>query len=112
MKTALTATKLAIGAIIVPYVLALNPAMLFIATTVWEVNLICITSCVGIFAVAAALEGWLLDHMPWYQRLIIAAGGLMLIDPGIVTDFFGLALVAVIVLLQVLTKRKAKKICS
>ena len=112
MKTALTATKLAIGAFIVPYVFALNPAMLFIDTNVWEVILICITSCVGIFAVAAALEGWLLDHMPWYQRLIIAAGGLMLIDPGIVTDFFGLALVAVIVLLQVLTKRKAKKICS
>ena len=112
MKTALTATKLAIGAFIVPYVFALNPAMLFIDTNVWEVILICITSCVGIFAVAAALEGWLLDHMPWYQRLIIAAGGLMLIDPGIATDFFGLALVAVIVLLQVLTKRKAKKICS
>ena len=112
MKTALTATKLAIGAFIVPYVFALNPAMLFIDTNAWEVILICITSCVGIFAVAAALEGWLLDHMPWYQRIIIAAGGLMLIDPGIATDFVGLALVAVIVLLQVLTKRKAKKICS
>lgn len=43
MKTAFTATKLAIGAFIVPYVFALNPAMLFIDTTAGEVILICIT---------------------------------------------------------------------
>ena len=65
MKTALTATKLAIAAFIVPYVFALNPAMLFIDTTVWEVALICITSLVGIFGVSAALEGHLFCHMPW-----------------------------------------------
>ena len=56
MKTAFTATKLAIGAFIVPYVFALNPAMLFIDTNAWEVVLICITSFVGIFAVSAALD--------------------------------------------------------
>ena len=51
MKTAFTATKLAIGAFIVPYVFALNPAMLFIDTNAWEVVLICITSFVGMFGV-------------------------------------------------------------
>ena len=55
MKTAFTATKLAIGAFIVPYVFALNPAMLFINTTFGEVVLICVTSIIGIFGVSAAL---------------------------------------------------------
>ena len=108
MKTAITSTKLAIGAFIVPYVFALNPAMLFINTTVPEVILICITSFVGIFAVSAALEGYFLHHMAWYERILSVAGGLLLIYPGIVTDVIGLALVGVTILLHVLNKKKTQ----
>jgi len=107
MKTAITATKLAIGAFIVPYVFALNPAMLFIDTTVWEVVLICITSFVGIFAVSAAMEGYFLCHMPWYQKIISAVGGLLLIYPGLVTDTIGLCLVAAVIVLQLYSRKKA-----
>jgi len=107
MKTALTATKLAIAAFIVPYVFALDPSLLFIETTAWEVILICITSFVGIMGISAGLEGFLLTHLKWYQRLIVAAGGLMLIIPGLVTDAVGLSLVAVVLLIQLLEKKKA-----
>ena len=106
MKTAFTSTKLAIGAFIVPYVFALNPAMLFIETTVWEVILICITSCVGIFAVSASLEGYMFKNMKWYERIVCAIGGLLLIYPGIVTDSIGLVLVALIAVVQLLTKKQ------
>jgi len=112
MKTALTSTKLAIGAFIVPYVFALNPAMLFINTTAGEVILICVTSLVGIFAVSAALEGFLLSHMSWLQRLISLSGGLMLIYPGWITDSIGLALVAAVVALQLVSKKKVSPIIS
>ena len=108
MKTALTSTKLAIGAFIVPYVFALNPAMLFIDTTVWEVTLICITSFIGIFGVSAALEGYFLCHMTWYQRILSAVGGLLLIYPGLITDTIGLCLVAVVVALQIFGRKTAK----
>lgn len=107
MKTAFTATKLAIGAFIVPYVFALNPAMLFIDTDVYEVILICITSLVGIFGVSAALEGYFLCNMSWYERAISVAGGLLLIYPGIVTDAVGLALVAVVLAIQFIKKKKS-----
>jgi TRAP-type uncharacterized transport system fused permease subunit len=107
MKTAFTATKLAIGAFIVPYVFALNPAMLFIDTDgIFEIILIIITSFVGIFAVSAALEGYLLENMPWYQRIICLLGGLLLIYPGWITDTVGISLVAVVLILQLLHKKK------
>ncbi len=106
MKAALTATKLAIAAFIVPYVFALNPAMLFVDTTVWEVITICVTSFIGIFAIAAALEGYFLTHMPGWQRLVAAAGGLLLIVPGLVTDSIGIALVAIAALLQITARKK------
>ena len=107
MKTALTATKLAIGAFIVPYVFALNPAMLFVDTNALEVATICVTSFIGICAISAALEGYLLKHMNWPQRLMSALGGLLLIYPGLVTDSIGLALVAAVVILQVIGRKKA-----
>ncbi len=106
MKTAVTATKLAIGAFIVPYVFALNPAMLFIDTTLWEVILICITAVIGIFAVSASLEGWFLRGMAWYERIVCAVGGLLLIYPGLVTDLVGLALVAAVLALQLVKRSK------
>ena len=108
MKTAFTATKLAIGAFIVPYIFALNPALLFIDTTFGEVALICVTSLIGIYAVSASLEGYFLKDMPVYQRIMCAVGGLLLIYPGIVTDAIGLLLVAVVVFLQIQAKRTAK----
>ena len=106
MKTAFTSTKLAIGAFIVPYVFALNPAMLFIDTTWWEVVLICITSLVGIMAVSAALEGYFLGRMRWYERILSVVGGLLLIYPGLLTDGIGLALCAVVLLIQTVNKKR------
>ena len=107
MKTAMTATKLAVGAFIVPYVFALNPAMLFVDTNALEVITICITSFVGIFAVSASLEGYFLTNMALWQRLLAAAGGLMLIVPGLGTDTAGLVLVALIAVLQISASKKA-----
>ena len=106
MKTAFTATKLAIGAFIVPYVFALNPAMLFIDTTFVEVVLICLTSFAGIYAVSAALQGYFLHGMKWFERIVCVVGGLLLIYPGVKTDIIGLSLVGVVLLLQFITKKK------
>ncbi len=107
MKTALVSTKLAIGAFIVPYAFALNPAMLLVDTNVGEVLLICITSLVGIFGVSAALEGYVFRKMPWYLRIASAVGGIMLIYPGVVTDSVGLVLVGMAMAVQYITGKKA-----
>ena len=117
MKTAITATKLAIGAFIVPYIFALNPALLFIdpnaplyaiSGTPWSIVMIVATSLVGIFAVSASLEGYLITHMPWYQRAIALVGGLLLIYPGLVTDLIGISMVGIVIVIQLISKKKAK----
>ena len=107
MKTALVSTKLAIGAFIVPYVFALNPAMLLVDTNLAEVILISITSLIGIFGVCAALEGYVFRKMPWILRIASGVGGLMLIYPGLVTDSVGIILVGGSMAVQYITSRKA-----
>jgi len=108
MKTAFTSTKLAIGAFIVPYIFALNPAMLFVDTSVPEVILIVVTSIVGMFAISAALEGYIVGHMKWYERVISIVGGLLLIYPGLVTDLIGVALVGAMLAYHFIVNRKNK----
>ena len=105
MKTALTATKLAIAAFIVPYVFALNPAMLLVDTNVWEVALICVTSLIGIFGVSSALQGYVMKPMPWYLRLASGFGGVLLIYPGLVTDTAGILLVGLTLVVQYVQSR-------
>ena len=66
---------------------------------------ILITSLIGMFAVSAGIEGWFLHKMPWWQRIVAAAGGLLLIYPGLITDLIGIILVASIALMQILTRK-------
>lgn len=106
MKTGITATKLAIGAFIVPYIFCMNPAMLFIDTTAIEVVQIVITSLVGIFGVAAAMNGHLFSHISWLPRIVLCAGGLLMMYPTAITDIIGMVLMAAASLWQYLGARK------
>ncbi|MBQ3305341.1 MAG: TRAP transporter large permease subunit, partial [Clostridia bacterium] len=105
MKTGVTATRLAIGAFIIPFVFAASPALLFIDTVWYEVVLITITATLGMMGVAAGLSGYLLTNMNIVERILTIGGGLALIIPGTLTDFIGLGLIALGVVMQVIRKR-------
>ena len=106
MKTALNATKLAIAAFVVPYIFALNPAMLFVDTTALQVVQVIITSILGISMLGIGLEGYLRGSLPWPLRIISLAGGLFLVYPGTLSDVVGLAVLALIFVFQLVRSRK------
>ena len=107
MKTGITATRLAIGAFIIPFVFASSPALLFIDTTWYEVVLITVTATLGMVGVAAGLSGYLVSNMNIVERILAIVGGLMLIVPGLVTDFGGIGLIALVVVIQAFRRRSA-----
>ena len=100
MKTAFNASKLAIAVFIVPYVFSYSPQMLLIDSHPFEVVQIVVTSLIGIFGISAALEGYCLTEINPVFRVLIIAGGLLLIIPGLVTDATGLALVIGVLAIQ------------
>lgn len=108
MKTAFTASRLAIAAFIVPYMFCLSPALLMIDTTAVEVVLISITAIIGIFALASGLEGYCFTDMNKIIRILVVIGGLLLIYPGIVTDGIGFVLVIGSLAFQYLSSRTRK----
>ncbi|WP_125143091.1 TRAP transporter permease [Clostridium transplantifaecale] len=107
MKTAINATRLAIAAFIVPYILAFNPAMVFIDTNVVQVIQICVTSLLGIFGIASALNGFLFGKLNPVFRILLIAGGLCMMDPGAMTDMVGLILVIGTTFWQYMSSKKA-----
>ena len=109
MKTAVQATKLAVAAFVIPYIFVYNPEMLLFGFAehpvqgVWMI----VSAIIGIDGLAAGVEGFLLVRMPWYERLMSVAGGLLLVIPGLVTDGIGAALLASFVAMQVGKSRRA-----
>ena len=108
MKTGINASKLAIGAFVVPYIFCMNPAMLLIDVTAFKVIQIIVTSLIGIFGVAAAMNGYLFQKLSWPARIVICVAGLMMMDPTVITDVVGMVLMAAILVFQYLAAKKEK----
>lgn len=113
MKTAINATKLAIAAFIVPYILAFNPVMILEGdVTVITVAIVVITSLVGLFGVSTGLNGHLFKKIPMVLRLVIIAAGICMMVPETVTDIVGLVAIFVIVGFQYITGGKKKAVAA
>ncbi len=110
MKTGFNAARLAIAAFIVPYILAFNPIMVLEGSFAWwQVGQVVLTSIVGLYGVSAALNGFLYTKINPLFRILFLAGGICMMDPGLLTDMVGIALIAVLTVVQYLLGRKHKK---
>ncbi len=108
MKTGFNATKLAIAAFVVPYIFAYSPAMLFENVSgPFAVVQIIISALLGLFGIAAALNGYLYRKIPLLLRAALIIGGLCMMIPGSLSDITGLIVVGGIVLFQKLSAKKA-----
>ncbi|MBR4695999.1 MAG: TRAP transporter permease [Selenomonadaceae bacterium] len=105
LRTGVNASKLAIAAFIIPYMFVLAPELLMISPDAMHIVLTVLTAIIGMVALSSALIGYLADNCAWWERLVLAAGGLMMIKPGMETDLIGVAIFAAILFLQ----RKRKK---
>ena len=108
MKTGFNATKLAVAAFVVPYIFAYSPAMLFENVSgPFAVVQIVISALLGLFGIAAALNGYLYRKIPLLLRAALIIGGLCMMIPGSLSDITGLIVVGGIVLFQKLSAKKA-----
>ena len=114
MKTAFNATRLAIAAFVVPYIFAFSPVMLFefepntaMAMKIVESVLIVVTSLIGLFGIAAALNGFLYRPINPLFRVLMAAGGLCMMIPDHISDVVGLIVVGGVIVFQRMGAKKA-----
>jgi TRAP transporter 4TM/12TM fusion protein len=93
------AVKFGAAGFIVPFFFVYYPALLF--TGPWmDIAVAAITGFIGVIALAAGLEGYLIRPATWIERGLFLAGALLLIDPGLITDLVGFGLLGAALLLQ------------
>lgn len=121
MKTALNATKLAIGAFIIPYMFVYNSKMLMINASALSVVMIIITAILGMFGISVALEGYGFNNTGFFynsrkgkatiiafdalERILFAIAGLLCVIPETKTDIIGVSLLAVLIAYQLILKK-------
>jgi TRAP transporter 4TM/12TM fusion protein len=98
------AVKIGAAGFIVPYMLIYEPALMMIGSWPSIIAAFC-TASFGILLFAAGLHGYFITAAPWWQRVMLIAGGLLLIDPGLVTDIIGAGIAVAVAVIQIASRR-------
>jgi TRAP transporter 4TM/12TM fusion protein len=100
------AVKIGAAGFIVPFMFVYEPALLMIGD--WpQIALAFVTASIGILMFAGGLHGFLVTAANLWQRALLIGGGLLLIDPGVVTDLIGAVAVSVVMAAPVFARRGA-----
>jgi TRAP transporter 4TM/12TM fusion protein len=103
--TGWVAFRLGIAGYIVPFMFAYGPSLLLIGSF-WEVTLTVATALVGITSLAVGVAGYLFCTLTIGERVLAIVGAMLLIAPSAQLILPGLALMAILVIIQ--WKRRQK----
>ena len=108
-KTMMLTWKYALPTFLVPFMFTQPDglAILWRDTTIPEAALASISAIVGIVGLVSGVGGYLLRRTTLLERVLLIAGGLLLLAPGLVADVAGLGLCGAAVALQFLATRTA-----
>jgi TRAP-type uncharacterized transport system fused permease subunit len=68
-----------------------------------------VTASFGITMFAGGLHGYFVTRANPWQRVLLLAGGLLLIDPNWLTDIMGACIAALVIGTQVLSRRAERE---
>jgi len=104
-KTGLAAVRIGAPGFIIPFMFVYEPSLLFVGS-LWEILSTFITATIGVVMLAAGLIGWFIRETNVIERLLLVAGAILLIKPGIYTDIMGVVLLLVVIILQKARQKK------
>jgi TRAP transporter 4TM/12TM fusion protein len=97
-KTMMVTWKYTLPAFIVPFMFTLNRDsgvnLLAIGDPI-DITIATITGCLAIFALVAAVGGWITRPCTWFERGLLLGSAILLFYPGTLQDIAGLAVLAV-----------------
>jgi TRAP transporter 4TM/12TM fusion protein len=108
-KTTIQAWKYTLPAFLVPFNFTLHPdgVALLLKGSAGNILWTFATALVGIFALAAGMDGWMFKRANSFERIILVAAGLALVYPALTFDAVGLGLVGIAIFSQKLLRRSS-----
>jgi TRAP transporter 4TM/12TM fusion protein len=104
-KTGLAAVRIGAPGFIIPFMFAYEPSLLFVGSA-WEILSAFISASIGVIMLAGGLIGWFVWKTNIVERLLLVAGAILLIKPGIYTDIVGLIFLGLVIALQTARKKR------
>lgn len=89
LKTGFNASKLAVGAFIIPYMFVLSPELVLINATPLGLARIIPGAIIGMMAISSSVQGWMITRLSTVERIVLVLAGLMLIETGLLMDGIG-----------------------
>ena len=108
-KTTIQAWKYTLPAFLVPFNFTLHPdgIALLLKGSVGNILWTFATAMVGIFALAAGMDGWMFKRTNSFERVILVVAGVALVYPALTFDAVGLGLVGIAVFSQKVLRRSS-----
>jgi len=108
-RTGVEASKLAFAAYLVPYMFAMHPELVLVDWSPGSLIFSLATALLGMYGVAAGVSGYLNGKIRGFVRLIMVAGGLLLIDPNMITNIGGVIILGAVFGFFYLRSRKSNQ---
>jgi TRAP transporter 4TM/12TM fusion protein len=96
--------RIGIAAYIIPFMLVYGPQLILIGSWV-EIIPAILTAILGIFLLAASIQGWFIMRIGYFTRIILFASSLLLIKPGIYSDIVGSLIFLAVLIIQEIKKK-------
>lgn len=106
LKAGVSATKIAIGAFIIPYMFVLSPELVLVNASPLSMLHIIPTALLGMYMLSSCTNGYMRCQSTWYERIACAVGGILLVSSSIATDVAGIIIFAIVIVLQELRKKR------
>lgn len=100
LRTGVESTRLSIAAFIIPYIFVFSPQMLMVDTNWQEILLTVVTALVGMIGVGAGMIGYWKKSLNLFLRLVLVAGGILLVIPQLTLSLMGLAIMVLVWIYQ------------
>ncbi len=99
LQTGWLAVRMGLAGFVAPFLFVYRPQILLIGSPM-DILWNCLVAGLGVLALAGVAIGYFGDKCRWYEWVLLAAGALLLLKPGLVSDLVGIAVVGIIFGLQ------------
>jgi TRAP-type uncharacterized transport system fused permease subunit len=104
-KVGWLAVRYGLVSFVLPYMFVYGPSLLM-QDSIGAIIQTVIASCIGIFGIALGLTGYFRTKINTILRLLLIAGGLLLVMEGLITDIIGIVCVGGIVAFELIRDKK------
>lgn len=109
LSVAVTSCKMGIVLFVLPFMFVYQPVLILQDIQPFELAVALLTSVLGVIAISGGFQKYLLKATSLLESVLLIAGGFLMLYPEHITDALGIAMVALVFLLQWRSKKASVK---